>query len=96
MTIRITEEAEWDLEEGWRFYDDIEGGLGDYFLDSVYSDIDSLQVTAGLHRKQFGKHRLLCSRFPFGIYYTNIDDVTVVHAVLDLRRNPSWHRRRLG
>ena len=42
MIIRITSEAEWDLEEGWRFYDDIEVGIGDYFLDSVYSDIDSL------------------------------------------------------
>ena len=42
MIIRITSEAEWDLEEGWRFYDDIEVGLGDYFLDSVYYDIDSL------------------------------------------------------
>lgn len=35
-------------------------GVGAYFLDSLYSDIDSLIISAGMHFVHFGKyHRLL-------------------------------------
>ena len=37
---------------------------GEYFLDSLFSDIDSLALYVGIHRKVFGFHRLLSKRFP--------------------------------
>jgi len=43
--------------------------MGDFFLDSIYSEIDSLLLYAGNHSKIFGYHRQLCRRFPFAIYY---------------------------
>jgi len=43
--------------------------VGEYFLDSLFSDIDSLALYAGSHRKVFGFHRLLAKRFPYAIYY---------------------------
>ncbi len=31
-------------------------GVGSYFLDSLYSDIDSLVITAGVHKKHLEKY----------------------------------------
>ena len=42
MRIEILSEAEDDLVAGAKFYDRKRAGLGGYFLNSLYSDIDSL------------------------------------------------------
>jgi len=95
MRVRILSVAEEDLEEGFRFYESQLPCLGSYFLDSLYSDIESLAYFGGIHQIVFGYHRQLSKRFPFAVYYRIIDDVVVVFAVLDCRRNPSWTRERL-
>ena len=59
MNVRILDEAEQDLTDGFRFYEMRDDGLGDYFLDSIFSDIDSLHLYAGIHSVHFGYHRLL-------------------------------------
>ena len=80
-----------DLRRGFYFYERQEEGLGTYFLDSLYSDIDSLRLFAGIHTVHFGKfYRLLSMRFPFAVYYVVRDDTAFVRAVLDLRRDPAW------
>jgi plasmid stabilization system protein ParE len=96
MRIKILSAAEDDLEEGYRFYESQADGLGTYFLDTLYSDIDSLAYFAGMHRIVFGHHRLLSKRFPFAVYYRVSDDEVIVFAVLDCRRNPSWIRKKLS
>ena len=96
MKIVIQSSALADLAEGFDFYEGNEPGLGGYFLDSLYSDIDSLQLYAGIHPIHFGKyHRLLSKRFPYGIYYRVEENTVLVRAVLDLRRAPEWVKRRL-
>jgi hypothetical protein len=50
MRVQILSFAEDDLEEGYRFYESQADGLGTYFLDTLYSDIDSLGYFAGIHR----------------------------------------------
>ena len=40
MRINILSTAEHDLEEGYRFYEAQADGLGTYFLDTLYSDVD--------------------------------------------------------
>jgi len=95
MQIRILSSAESDLEEGYRFYESNLLGLGDYFLDSLYADIDSLAISGGIHPIVFGCYRLIAKRFPFAVYYRVSKDVVLVMAVLDCRRNPSWIRERL-
>jgi plasmid stabilization system protein ParE len=92
MRIKILSTAEDDLKEGYRFYDSQSAGLGTYFLDTLYSDIDSLAYFAGMHRVVSGYHRLLSKRFPFAVYYRIVDDTVLVYAVLDCRRNPNWIR----
>lgn len=93
--MKILDAAEKDLEDGYRFYERTAPGLGSHFLDSVYSDIDSLPYFGGVHRKVFGHHRLLSKRFPFAVYYTIVEDEVLVTAVLDCRQNPSWTREKL-
>lgn len=95
MKIRILPSAMEDLLDGYHFYERQAPNLGSYFLDSLYSDIDSLLLYAGIHNVVYGKHRSLSKRFPYAIYYSVEDETVRVHAVLDCRRNPAWIRRRL-
>ena len=96
MRIEILDSAEKDLIDVFRFYDRQSKGLGDYFLDSIFSDIESLHIHAGVHALHFGYHRLLAKRFPFAIYYRTRDDIIQVYAVLDCRKNPAWIRNKLS
>lgn len=91
MKLKILESAIEDLHRGREFYARHGEGVGEYFLDSLFSDIDSLLLYAGIHQKVFGYHRLLAKRFPFAVYYLIENDVTLVYRVLDLRRNPAFH-----
>ena len=45
MKVQVLEEAVSDLADGYRFYESQVEGLGDYFLDSLWSDINSLPST---------------------------------------------------
>jgi len=95
MKIEILSAAEEDLVDGHNFYERQAAGLGNYFLDSLYSDIDSLLVYAGIHPVVYGKHRALSKRFPYAIYYTVEANTVRVRSVLDCRRSSSWTRRHL-
>ena len=48
MKIHILDSAQQDLRNGYRFYEAQEPGLGSYFLDTLFSDIDSLSIYAGI------------------------------------------------
>ena len=95
MRIEILEEAERDLVDGAAFYEGQGPGLGQYFLDSLFSDIDSLQLYAGIHSSYFDFHRLLSRRFPYAVYYRVEGSVARVWAVLDCRRDPARIAERL-
>ena len=95
MRIVVLEEAAEDIKRGREFYDLQEIGVGDYFEDTILSDIESLGLFHGIHSKHFGFHRLLSERFPFGIYYGETPMFTEVFAVLDLRRHPLWTHKEL-
>ena len=71
MSIQILDEAEDDLQDGCEFYDRLEPGVGDYFAAALASDIESLILFAGIHPLEFGFHRALSKRFPFGIYLSH-------------------------
>ena len=95
MKISISRTADNDLLAGYLFYKINGPEVGDYFLDSLISDIDSLALFAGIHRKTLGFHVALSRRFPFAIYYKIEDHVVRVRRVLDCRRNPNWIRTTL-
>lgn len=51
MQVRIARSAETDLLEGYAFYEEQQPGIGEYFLDSLFADIDALVLFAGIHPK---------------------------------------------
>lgn len=53
------------MVEGFSFYEEQSPGLGTYFLDTLFSDIDSLALYGGIHPIIHGFHRALSKRFPF-------------------------------
>ncbi len=88
MKIKILPCAIKDLHHGRIFYTKQDFPVGIYFFDSIFSDVDSLTLFAGIHSKHFGFYRLLASKFPFGIYYKIENEFVIVWRVLDLRQNP--------
>lgn len=63
MKVEILSTAEDDLVDGHLFYERQEAGIGDYFLDTLFAEIDSLQLYAGTHRKVWAG--TACSRNDF-------------------------------
>ena len=89
--ILLAAEAVQDLADGMAFYETQQEGLGDYFLNCLAADIESLAVTAAIHRKVYRDYfRLLSRVFPYAVYYTGNKETVTVWAVLDCRRNPAW------
>ena len=96
MRVRIFDNAKLDLVDGFTFYEDQADGVGHYFLDSLFADIDSLALYGSVHpRRPEGFHWMLSKRFPYAVYYTVVDDLVSVHAVLDCRQDPGKIDERL-
>ena len=87
-----------DLDDGEAFYEKKRDGLGQYFLQSLFTDLESLKVHAGVHAKSpiNNLHMMRAKRFPYMIYYRVIDKITYVVAILPTRRSPSWARELLS
>jgi len=96
MNIKILNEAEVDIANGIEFYESQKDGLGRYFYNSILSDINSLQLYAGIHYKVNNFYRTLSKNFPFAIYYKFDSNTIYIYAVLDCRQNPTWIQSRLS
>ena len=88
MNIRILTAASRDLVKGKEFYELQEEGVGSYFLDTLYSDIDSLVLYAGIHRKVRDYFCMLSKRFPCAIFYKIEKTEIKIYRVLDCRQDP--------
>jgi len=96
MKINYLNSAKQDLKDGFYFYEECETGLGLYFLETIYSDIDSLKLFTGIHSIHFKKYyRLLSKRFPFAIYYKIENKEINIYAIVDCRKKPSWTKKKL-
>lgn len=95
MQIKLSDDSEADILSGLDFYENQADGLGDYYLESIYAEIDSLILYAGVHRRVLGKHRALVPRFPYAIYYDIVDDIIRIWAVFDCRSDPLTAKKTL-
>lgn len=93
--IRILPEAENDLKMGADFYEAQSDGLGRYFNDCLMSDIESLQIYAGVHPRHHGLYRCISKRFPFAVFYDTKNNNIDIYAVLDCRQEPSAIRKKV-
>ncbi len=95
MIVQLSDDAERDLLDGIAFYDARNRHAGDYFFESLTTDVRSLAVLGGVHSVRQSFHCMSASRFPFAIYYEVRSDVVLVVAILDERRDPEWIADRL-
>lgn len=93
--VLVLKEATADLNAGETFYDKQKEGVGSYFWDSLLADIESLRIYAGVHNKKYGLYRMFAKRFPYAVYYTIKNKIAYVVAVLPMRRDPLWIKKRL-
>ncbi len=95
VKIRILPSAIDDLQKGSDFYEGQGRDLGGHFLDSLFSDVESLSIYAGIHSAHCGCLRVLSRRFPYAIYYRVNEEVIEILRVLDCRQDPAGIRRLL-
>lgn len=88
MKLRILSAASRDLIKGKKFYESHEEGVGSYFLDTLFSDIDSLLLYAGIHRKVKEYFCLFSKRFPYAVFYKIEENEIRIYRVLDCRQDP--------
>lgn len=95
MKIQLLRTAVDDIALAQTFYEQQLNGLGVYFQDAIFSDIDALILYAGVHVQVFGFYRALSKTFPYAIYYKLNEKTVVVWRVLDCRAKPSNLKRKL-
>ena len=95
FNVLTTEFALDDLDLGRAFYAKNSKELGEYFYDSILSDLESLRFYAGIHLKEDSFYKMFSKRFPYSIYYDVNDDLVRVIAIFDQRKEPSLNYEEL-
>lgn len=95
--LSIAPEVEEDGHVAETWYEERSPGLGDRFLDDLYSGLAAILEDPLLHGPFEDRvRRRLLIRFPYAIYYTVDSDTIAVWAVLHCARNPQWITDVLG
>jgi hypothetical protein len=69
-TVRLREEAEFDLEEAASWYESQKSGLGHDFLDTVLQTLSLIEQSPLSYPVIYrGTHRAVLPRFPFAVFY---------------------------
>lgn len=91
----VRPQAEADLEQAARWYDEEQAGLGPRFLadvDQVFGRIRAMPLQFPVVSANI--RRALLHTFPYAVYFREADGTLVVVAVLHLRRRPGLWRVR--
>lgn len=91
----ISPEAEDDLAEAKKWYDDRRDGLGTEMIEKVEEALDTIRriplVPRVVHRDL---RRVLVRRFPYAVFYRVTDDQITIVAVYHTSRDPrGWQSR---
>lgn len=95
LEIIIRPEAELDILEAAKWYENNLKGLGESFLSSIDFALQSIQNNSEAFPKVYKKiRRILLKKFPFGIFYLVEENKIVIVAVFHASRNPKqWKGR---
>ena len=94
-SILITPEAETDIEEAFRWYEEALRGLGAGFLECLEKGVESIRDNPEMFPIVYRNvRRLLVRRFPYGIFYIVSENLITILAVFHARRDPEeWKSR---
>jgi len=95
MKIRFPRTAQLELDDAVLYYNAQRAGLGYEPLSEVFSTIDRIkrfpQAWPFFH---MDTRRCFVRRFPYGVIYKQIDDLTLIVAIANLHRKPDhWINR---
>jgi toxin ParE1/3/4 len=94
--IFIDAEAEHELSESMRFYEQREPGLGLTFARAAREAVQTIQAAPERSPlRNDGTRRFLMERFPFVIHYVELENTISVLAFAHTSRRPGYWRRRL-
>lgn len=93
--VRVTPEAEADIDEAFTWYDEIDSELGAGFLAELRATAGSIAERPAAFRQAHGSiRRALLKRFPYCVYYIEEAGSVVVIGCLHARRDPTaWKLR---
>ena len=91
----LTAEAESDLEDVARWYQNISPGLGLRLIDQVRASVSRIEFMPEMFAKVHGDiRRTRVKRFPYGVFYRVGRDRIDVIAIMHNRRHPAaWQNR---
>ncbi|MBI1425010.1 MAG: type II toxin-antitoxin system RelE/ParE family toxin [Gammaproteobacteria bacterium] len=91
----IRKEAESDITDAYRWYEDKNPGLGGSFIQCVEDALSRLSFNPNIYAYVHKNiRRSFIRKFPFGIYYLTENDMIIVMAVMHVRKDPKhWQRR---
>lgn len=92
----IHSEAIEELDEAVAYYEDQKAGLGLDFLLEVEQALDKIQQNPNLGAvyKVIGIRRYVIQRFPFLVFYAELEECIWVVAIAHGKRRPDYWRRR--
>lgn len=89
-------EAEADIAEAYRWYEEQSPGLGAEFVRAVDACLSSIERQPDLYPEVYERaRRVLLRRFPYGVYYVVLPASIDVAACFHLRRDQRGWRSRL-
>jgi plasmid stabilization system protein ParE len=90
----LRQEAERDLVEAYKWYEEKVPGLGADFLAVIERALESIQENPARFPVIYRNvHRALMRRFPYGIFYFLEGESIIVLGVMHTARNPEKWRK---
>jgi toxin ParE1/3/4 len=93
MQIRLSQEANREYDEAWRYYEEQVPGLGEALREDIQSAMRRIRTWPLSAPVEEGEiRRALLSRFPYKLLYSIESDHLYIIAVAHLHRRPRyWH-----
>lgn len=94
--VKIEPEARRDIQEGIKWYNEQQTGLGRKFHEAVKTHIKKLQINPFYQVRYEEVHCLPLKNFPYMIHFTidKIKRLVIIHGVFNTLRDPdTWKER---
>lgn len=93
--IVIRPEAEADITDAYRWYEERDKGLGIEFLRCLEASLNSIKRNPEMYQRIHKNiHRTLIRKFPYGMFYIIDQNKIAVLAVFHTHRDPKeWQNR---
>ncbi|MBX3289327.1 MAG: type II toxin-antitoxin system RelE/ParE family toxin [Acidobacteria bacterium] len=96
MNIRLLSVAETEFSDAAAYYEDIEQGLGDRFIDHITSSVGIIEQHPFVgHLIEDRVRKLSLRNFPYNIIYHASENEIVIVAIAHHKRKPHYWRDRL-